>query len=74
MDAAVDASIRIKEMCQFYGYCEIEPHEETIKWLDKDGALSKIYDWLVDDKFKIVNINKKEDVWKAFKRFFGGVS
>ena len=72
MDAAIEASVRLKEMCQFYGYCEIEPHSESIKWLNKDGALSKIYDWLVDDKFKIVNIHKKDDVWGAFKKFFGG--
>ena len=72
MDAAIEASNRLKEICQFYGYCEIEPHSEAIKWLDKEGALSKVYDWMVDDKFKIVRINKKDDVWKAFRKFFGG--
>tara|TARA_R110001592_G_scaffold188358_3_gene433511 strand:+ start:15174 stop:16352 length:1179 start_codon:yes stop_codon:yes gene_type:complete len=72
MESAIEASKKLKEMCQFYGYCEIEPQIESVKWLNKEGALSRIYDFLVDDKFKIVNINKKDDVWTAFKKFFGG--
>ena len=59
MQAAIDASTRLKEMCQFYGYCEIEPSAEAVKWLTKEGALSKMYEWLQDEKFKIVNIRKK---------------
>ena len=73
MEKAVDASNRLKEMCQFYGYCEIEPsHAESLAWVSDDGGLSKVYGWMEDEKFKVVRITKKDDVWSAFKKFFGG--
>ena len=34
-------------------------------------ALSKAYSFLEDSKFKIAHISGKEDVWDAFKIFFG---
>ncbi len=73
MEAAVDASIALKEMCQLYGYCQIEPGMDEIKWLgNSENSLAGVYEWMQDDKFKIVNIGKKDDVWGAFKSFFGG--
>ena len=73
MEKAVDASTRLKEMCQFYGYCEIEPsNADSLAWVSEDGGLSKVYGWMEDEKFKVVRITKKDDVWSAFKKFFGG--
>lgn len=73
MESAVDASIALKEMCQLYGYCQIEPSKGDINFFtNAENSLAGVYEWMVDDKFKIVNIAKKDDVWGAFKSFFGG--
>lgn len=74
MPAAVDASVELKQMCQLYGYCQIDPNGSDINFFsNSENSLAGVYEWMVDDKFKIVNIGKKEDVWKAFKSFFGGL-
>ena len=57
---------------QFFGYCEIEPSQERLKWM-KETSLSKIYETIYNDKFKSVGIYQKEDIWVAFRNFFGGV-
>tara|TARA_E500000331_G_scaffold350151_1_gene394542 strand:+ start:1681 stop:2853 length:1173 start_codon:yes stop_codon:yes gene_type:complete len=72
MDKAVEASQRLKDMCQFYGYCEINPAVDGLNWVSDDGGLSKVYSWMEDEKFKVVRIAGKDDVWSAFKKFFGG--
>ncbi len=71
MEKAVAASKQLKEKCQLYGYCEVEPQEESLKWLN-ETALAKEYGPLEDDKFKIAVIKQRTDVWPAFKKFFGG--
>ena len=37
-----------------------------------ETALGKLYEPLEDEKFKVVFIREKNDVWPAFKKFFGG--
>ena len=61
----------LMDKIQFFGYCEIEPSSERLKWLS-DTALSKLYESLESDKFKIAGIYAKDDIWIAFKRFFKG--
>jgi len=56
---------------QFFGYCEIEPNQERLKWLS-DTTLSKLYEQLECDKFKLAGIYSKDDIWTAFRRFFKG--
>ena len=56
---------------QFFGYCEIEPSAERIKWLS-ETTLSKLYENIVSDKFKIAGIYGKDDIWIAFRNFFKG--
>jgi len=56
---------------QFFGYCEIEPSEDRLKWMS-DTSLSKIYESILNPKFKCCGIYTKEDIWVAFKSFFGG--
>lgn len=68
MEPTIAASNKLKEMCQFYGYCEINPENDG--WA-RQGGLSKTYEFMQDDKFKTVHINHKNDVWTAFKAFFG---
>ena len=67
MDNAIDYSKKLRDLCQLYGYCEINPSEEKIKWFGKGETLAGNYEHLVDNKFKIVEICKKTDVWPAFK-------
>ena len=62
---------KLKPSCQFYGYCEIEPEGDRLKWQDL-SSLSTIYKKLVDNKFKIATITSPQDIWPAFKTFFGG--
>lgn len=70
-EKTVDLSLKIKNKCQLYGYCEIEPQEESLRWLD-ETSLGKTYSKIEDEKFKCVKIRVKEDVWPAFKKLFGG--
>lgn len=56
---------------QFFGYCEIEPNDDRLKWIS-ETSLSKIYESILDPKFKCCGIYTKEDIWVAFKSFFGG--
>jgi len=71
MEKAVSASQKLKEVCQLYGYCEIEPERETIKWLN-ESSLGNAYMPLEGESFKSVSIRTPPDVWPAFKKFFGG--
>jgi len=56
---------------QFYGYCEIEPSAERMRWL-KDTSLGAVFDKMVHDKLKSASITCKEDIWDAFNAFFKG--
>lgn len=69
MDKTIASNQILKSMCQFYGYCEIIPENEKIRW-STGSTLSEAYAPIVDDKFKVGKIFKKEDVWKVFKEFF----
>jgi uncharacterized sporulation protein YeaH/YhbH (DUF444 family) len=73
MDSTVEASNKLKAMCQLYGYCQIEPSNDDIKWVvDHSNTLAGVLEWMCDDEFKIVKLTNKDDVWGAFKSFFGG--
>lgn len=69
MDKTCKLNETLKEMCQFYGYCEITPVDE-IRWAGST-PLSQAYKHLEDKKFKVGHIHQKTDVWKCFKSFFG---
>jgi uncharacterized protein len=61
----------LKDISQMYGYCEIEPSAERLKWLaDSESKLSNAFKHLEDDKFKIVKIFHKNDIWTAFRKLF----
>lgn len=73
-DGALKYAKQLKSLAQFYGYCEIEPSELNRKaqgWLQMSN-LSELFSSLVDEKFKIAEVRKKDDIWLAFQRFFGG--
>ena len=69
---AIEATIRLKEICQLYSYCEITP-EDSPSWAkDRTTEMMEAYTPLEDRKFKITHLADKLDVWPAFKRLFGG--
>ena len=65
---------QLKHVCQFIGYCEVEPHDERIKWSNDASTLYEVFDNVPDPNVKQVKIQDKIDIWPAFKKFFGGVS
>ena len=68
-----EAAIVLKQYCQLYSYCEIEPQREKKTWISSGGSsLHKNFTPLIDKNFKIVEIFQKEDVWPAFRKIFGG--
>jgi sporulation protein YhbH len=71
MEKCVDLTARLKDICQLYGYCEIEPSRDAKRWGDLT-TLSEAYEYLEDHNFKVVKIFQNEDIWPAFKRLFGG--
>lgn len=69
---SIDLSIKLKEICQLYAFCEIEPMEEKFRF--SMAKMSDNYKSIVDHKFKLIEMFSKDDVWLAFKKLFGGVS
>tara|TARA_B100001123_G_scaffold437566_2_gene570084 strand:- start:27146 stop:28321 length:1176 start_codon:yes stop_codon:yes gene_type:complete len=68
-----EAAVALKDVCQLYCYCEIEPERDRVQWLeDRDSRLSNAFANLVDKNFKIVKIFSKEDIWPSFRKIFGG--
>jgi uncharacterized sporulation protein YeaH/YhbH (DUF444 family) len=67
----LDLAAKIKEKCQLYGYCEIEPEEERLKWQNEESRMSSIYSIFQDRKFKTVKIFGKNDIWPAFQDLLG---
>lgn len=63
----LDEVSKIVDVCQLYGYCEVEP--------DRYHNGDKIYhvlQKLVGPKLKTVRITEKSDVWHAFQVLMGG--
>ena len=71
MERACNAAESLKNVCQLFGYCEIEPDQERLKWMSEDSRMSSAYQALVSRQFKIVKIHIKEDIWPAFKKLLG---
>ena len=67
----VEVISQLMPKLQFYGYCEIEPSEERMRWL-KDTNLGSVFDRMINDKLKTASITNKEDIWGAFHMFFKG--
>ena len=69
-DKALSLSKRMKEICQLYCYVQIIPGGEMNFF--SSGGMAGVYRPISDSKFKIVQIEKSEDIWAEFKRIFGG--
>ena len=73
IDKTLTYAERIKNMCQLFGYCEIETDQNRLEWMkEKETALSTAYTHMDNGNFKMAEIRENADVWMAFKKFFGG--
>jgi len=70
-DKVRDLMSVIKPRCQLFGYCEIEPHIEQLKWQD-ETSLWGCLKVMSDANLKLAKVSEKTDVWEAFNHFFGG--
>ena len=69
-EKALELTQKLKNITQLYGFCEIEPMKERFE-LFKDGSLTSEYLKIIDSKFKVIQINAKEDIWPGFLQIFG---
>ncbi len=70
-EGCLKSAQKLSALSQFYGYCEIEPQHQKNRWIQM-SQLSELFTPLLKDNFKIAEIRKKDDIWLAFQRFFGG--
>ena len=49
-------------------YIQIKGYNDTVFGIK---PMAQIYEEIVDDKFKVAEINSKEDIWPQFKKIFG---
>lgn len=66
---ALELSTKLKQLCQMSAYIQIKGENESY-W--NSEPMADIYRKIEDDKFKVAEITKKEDIWKEFKRIMGG--
>ena len=70
VEKSVELSARLKDLCQLYSFCQIEPADEQYNF--QIFKMSNEYLKIADHKFKLIDIAKKDDVWPAFRKLFGG--
>lgn len=72
-DRAVETFRTLTDLSQMVCYCEICPDGERMAWeSDKQNTLWHALQRVSDDKFKMANLKKPDDIWPVFKRLFGG--
>lgn len=71
MPAMIESAKCVAQKCQLYGYCEIDPESERMKWISSDSRVSNEFEKIQKKNFKIVKIYTKNDIWVAFKRLLG---
>lgn len=64
-EAALEAAKELCAVCNLFGYGEVKPEGA---WSYGGGSLSGLFDSIETDNFCMVKINKKEDLWPAFRR------
>ena len=65
---ALEKMRNLINISQLAGYIQIKGLQEKI-WGDE---MAKVFEPLVSDKFKIVQLSNKKDVWPQFSKLFGG--
>ena len=64
-DRAVAAAEELCDVCNLFGYGEIKPSGSAYY----SGSMLEIFDKIDRENFHMVVIEKKEDLWSAFKSF-----
>lgn len=67
-EKTLELTLKLADICQLYGYCEITP-SDSIPWLRNEYSLGSLYE--NKHSIKSAYIQSKQDVWPAFKEFFG---
>jgi len=72
-EKALEYSIKLRDMCQLYSYIQITEGGDKgyTGWGD---PMSSIYYPISNNKFKIVEIDSKNDIWPQFQKLFKGNS
>jgi sporulation protein YhbH len=72
-EKTIELMRKLKNISQLIGYCEIQADEG---WMGSDAKyqLSGVYKTLEDKNFKTVTVSKKQEIWPAFKKYFGKIS
>ena len=73
-EKALDFTQKLKDKSQMYGFIEIKPAggQEWVSW-SGGNTMMNVYTPLVDNKFKTMLLQSKDDIWPAFVRLFGGM-
>lgn len=73
-EKALDYTQRLKDKSQMYGFIEIKPTggQEWISW-SGGNTMMNVYTPLIDNKFKTMLLQSKDDIWPAFVKLFGGM-
>ncbi|NMC62635.1 MAG: DUF444 family protein, partial [SAR324 cluster bacterium] len=64
-EKAVDAARELCRMCNLFGYGEIKPSGSAYY----SGSMLEVFNQIDNENFQAVVIEKKEDLWSAFKAF-----
>ena len=56
------------DICQLSGYIQIVPDNEKVYGKE----MAEVFKPLITENFKVLKLNKKEDVWPQFSKLFGG--
>ena len=73
-EKALDFTQRLKDKSQMYGFIEIKPSggQEWLSW-SGGNTMMNVYTPLIDNKFKTMLLQTKDDIWPAFVKLFGGM-
>ena len=69
-EKSISLSLTLKEICQMYCYVQTSAEESHAFW--NEGGMANVYSKLSDSKFKIVELESPDCIWREFKRIFGG--
>lgn len=71
MSTMLEVAETIRKKCQLFGYCEIDPDSERMKWITSMSTVSEEFEKVKEKNFKSVKIYTKNDIWTAFKKLLG---
>ena len=73
-ERAIKSSIKMKEICQLYAFCEISPEGESRHYQNNSEVSPTFSSYipLTDSKFKTLLLKSHRDIWQNFKKLFGG--